>query len=194
MFSLGMTSKTHGGFPKGAIAPSEPPRLHPFVRRAIIGPCLVVATLLFCSALRAQNHDTLMLVRDWNPDTGMLSGWLPMHRISMTLQFIGVKGAARFGFNEVVKIIWTKREDDSPGRSGDVRISPAYRMFDGKKWLPLDRDANVVRIKSSLYLIRDITFEGSPPTESDKERFEKCAEGQKSGKALSAACDGPPKG
>ncbi len=194
MFSLGNTTKTHGGSPKHAISAFKPPRRQPILRHAIIWSFLAAMVLVFCGALRAQEPETLMMVRDWNSETGILKGWLPMHRMSMTLQFIGLKGAAKFGFDEVVKIIWTKRKDEIPGTSGDVHISPAFRMFDGRKWLPLDRDANVVRINRNLYLIHDITFEGSTPTKYDKEHFEKCTEAQESGKALSSACDPPPKG
>jgi hypothetical protein len=51
-----------------------------------------------------------------------------------------------------------KRSEKAPESAGEVRISPQVREFEGQKWLPVARDANVVRVKGRLFLIRGITF------------------------------------
>ena len=63
------------------------------------GLWLFALTMAFCLA-RAEDSDTLMLVREWNSHTGELIGWLPTHRVAMHLQFVGIKEAAAFDLNE----------------------------------------------------------------------------------------------
>ena len=145
-------------------------------------------TMTFGSAARAEVADTLMLVREWNPRTGELIGWLPNHRIAMSFQLVGFKKEAAFDPNEAVSIIWMKREGSEPGSAGDVHISPPVREFDGQKWLPLARDANMVRIKNNLFLIDQIIFEGSSYSRATKARFNACSDGQGSHASLAMSC------
>jgi hypothetical protein len=155
---------------------------------AVAGLWLLALTMTFCGPARAQDSDTLMLVREWNPQTGRLIGWLPTHRIAMSFEFVGIKKEAAFNPNEAVSILWFKRQESEPGSAGDVRISPAVREFDGQKWLPLARDTNMVRIKNNLFLIKQIIFEGSTYSRATKVRSKACSDAQGSSKSFAKSC------
>ncbi len=107
------------------------------------------------SFLKGENG-TLLLVRAWNPRNGELIGWMPSHRAAITLQLV-VGKTPELNLNDAETMAWLPRPD-SPGSGGDVRISPAPRLFEGEKWLPLKRAANLVRIRKRLFLIRAIEF------------------------------------
>jgi len=145
---------------------------------AIAGVWIAVLGTGFVGVACAQERDTLMLVRDWNAGTGHLIGWLPTHSVEMGFLMVGREPKPAFGPDEVVNIVWTKRATDNPGTSGDVHISPAMREFDGKQWLPVTRDANVVRIKHCLFLIDQIVFEASPDSHERHVRFKQCTTGE----------------
>lgn len=135
-------------------------------------------------SVRAQEQpDTLMLVREWNAGSGVLIGWLPTHRIAMGFRIIGHQPNADFIANEAVSIIWTKRKS-TLGGIGDIHISPAPREFEGKEWLPLMRDANVVRIKHHLFLINQIIFEGSQYERATKLENIACSDAQRTAKSF----------
>ncbi len=99
---------------------------------------------------------TLVLVRAWNPRDGELVAWMPIHRAAITLQLIAGK-PPELNLNEAETMAWLPRPD-SPSRGGDMRISPAPRLFEGERWLPLKTSANVVRIHKCLFLVRAIEF------------------------------------
>ena len=103
--------------------------------------------------------DTLMLVREWDPKIGSLIGWLPVHSAEIQLQLLPEQSAPHFALDEVVHLVWLKRTPhDSP--SAQVEVSPSARVFEGESWVPVKRDANVVRIGKRLYLIRGLTLGG----------------------------------
>ncbi len=106
------------------------------------------------SAAEPEEQRTLMLVREWNPETGELVGWLPIHRATMRLILLEHQ-TPRFDLNDAVTIDWLPRPNLSP-TTGQVLVTPTPRVFEGESWVPTKRDANVVRIAKRLFLIRSI--------------------------------------
>ncbi len=112
---------------------------------------------LFCGGARgAQQGEqgTLMLVREWDPKSGELVGWLPIHRAAMRLTVLDDR-TLRFDLNEAVTIEWLAHSKLNTA-NGQVVVSPEPRVFEGQRWLPVKRDGNVVRIAKRLFLIRSI--------------------------------------
>lgn len=135
------------------------------------GLWLLTLVMAFCGAARAQEEGTTMLVRQWNPEAGTLTGWLPTHQIAMTFQLEGPIGDSQFDLNEAVTLNWVKDKRNTPDSTGVVGVSPDAREFEGQKWLPLMRDPNLVRIKKRLFLIRGIIFGGSRYKQATKARL-----------------------
>lgn len=100
---------------------------------------------------------TLMLVRHWNSTTGILTGWLPTHQMLLIFRVITPHTESQFNPNEAVSIVWVQRSKGDTA-AADIHISPSPHLFGGKQWLPVVRDANVVRIKNSLFLVDKIVF------------------------------------
>jgi hypothetical protein len=117
----------------------------------------MLLTSLYGTA-RAQEEGTLLLVREWHADTGMLTGWLPLHSVMVSLQLADPKDVAAFDPNEAVYVTFM----NSAGVKGGVLLAPEPRVLDGHRWEPVERDANLVRIKKQIFILRAITFEGSP--------------------------------
>jgi hypothetical protein len=118
---------------------------------------------------------TLMLVRDWDPENSILIGWLPSHSVEMDLQLITDPKGVHFELDEAVTIHWLRRREQDP-QSGRMLVSPAPHIFQGASWLPVDRDANVVRVRKEHFLIRSIVFGVSPWRQSSRPaRSEKVA-------------------
>ncbi len=97
----------------------------------------------------------LMLVREWNPESGTLIGWLPMHRATMQVQLLANSSPPHFDLNQAVKVVWPLRQGLG-SRTDQVFVSPEPRSFEGKLWLPVKRDINRVRIAGCDFLIRKI--------------------------------------
>ncbi len=108
-------------------------------------------------AIDSPEQGTLMLVRQWDPSTGELVGWLPIHRAAMRLIILDDLKPA-FDLNEPVTIEWLPRPKLLHYDSKQVFISPEPRVFAGERWVPAKRDGNVVRIAKRLFLIRSIIF------------------------------------
>jgi hypothetical protein len=100
----------------------------------------------------------LMLVREWNPESGTLTGWLPMHRAAIQLELFDKLPPPHL--NDALNVIWLPAKDfDPPGT--EVRVSPPSRLIEGQRWLPAERDANIVRVAKRLFLVRKVIFGGS---------------------------------
>jgi hypothetical protein len=113
--------------------------------------------ILFCGdapGVEQSEKGTLMLVREWDPKTGELVGWLPIHRAAIRLTILDDR-TLRFDLNDAVTIEWLARSKLIPPFA-QVVISPEPRLFEGERWLPVKRDGNVVRIARRLFLIRSI--------------------------------------
>lgn len=92
----------------------------------------------------------LILVRLWDPKTHELIGWLPMHRAA--IKFQQVAGAPQsFELNEVATVYFWRP-------SKEVETAPAKLTYEGRAWLPAERDANAVTIKGRTFFIRLIDF------------------------------------
>ena len=118
---------------------------------------LVACFFLFCGSARAveaEEQGTLMLVREWDPKTGDLVGWLPVHRAAIRLASLD-QTRPKFDLNEAVTIQWLPRPRAHPG-ANQVFVSPEPRVFEGERWLPVKRDGNVVRVANCRFLIREI--------------------------------------
>ena len=101
----------------------------------------------------ANGESTLMLVREWDPASGSLTGWLPNHSAAIQLELLDKSLSQHFEPEEAVYIRWPRRPRSEP-RTGQILISPTPRTFDGQAWLPVKRDPNVVEIGKGTYLIR----------------------------------------
>jgi hypothetical protein len=132
--------------------------MKPYKSIPLFIPALLAAFfILFCGdapGVEQSEKGTLMLVREWDPKTGELVGWLPTHRAAIRLTILDDR-TPRFDLNDAVTIEWLARTKLNPPR-GQVLISPEPRLFDGERWLPVKRDGNVVRIARRLFLIRTI--------------------------------------
>ena len=95
----------------------------------------------------------LMLVREWDPATGSLIGWLPNHTAAIQLELLDKLQEQHFDPEEVVYLRWPRRPHSEP-QVGQVLVSPAPRTFDGQTWLPVKRDPNVVRVGKGVYVVR----------------------------------------
>ncbi len=100
-----------------------------------------------------SGEGTLMLVREWDPATGSLTGWLPNHTAAIQLELLDKSQEQHFDPEEVVYLRWPRRPHSEP-EVGQVLVSPAPRTFDGQTWLPVKRDPNVVRIGKGVYVVR----------------------------------------
>ena len=104
--------------------------------------------------------ETLMLVREWDSEKGILTGWMPIHYAAIQLELLSKTMSPHFEPDEAVYLIWPRmRNRDS--QETHLRVSPAPRTFEGESWLPVKRDPNLVRIGKSLYLVRGIILNGS---------------------------------
>ncbi len=161
----------------------------PVSRLLMMGLGFLGLFLALCGEAPAQNESsTLMLVREWNAKTGELIGWLPNHQLTMGLELLSSRGVAHYDLDQVVTLTWVKRDDSEPGASGDLRIMPGAREFEGKKWVPVSREANLVHIKSNLFLIRQIVFESSSYRQSKKARLEACSDQDNPVNSYAASC------
>jgi hypothetical protein len=65
--------------------------------------------------------------------------------------------AVNFGLDEAVTVHLPYR----PGRPverDELRVAPEMATFQGRKWLPVNRDVNLVRIGKCLFYVRSIAF------------------------------------
>jgi hypothetical protein len=143
------------------------------LRRGVVGVVLAAIILgpaaasLFAGDTTQSNKSTvvpkdddkgaLLLVRAWDPKSGELVGWLPMHRAAMTLKQVG-PGTLDFDLNEAVTIDLPYRPSSD---RDELRIAPDYATFQGQKWLPVQRDVNIVRIKKCMFYVKTIAFGNS---------------------------------
>jgi len=135
---------------------------------AISGYLLALTTLglvTFTGRIRAQQESTsevpaglLMLVRAWEPKTGELIGWMPMHRVALTLrQLTKEEGTPTFDLNEAVTVDFPYRPKD-PAKYGRVRVIHETATFQGREWMPLDQAPNLVRIHNFIFYVKSVDF------------------------------------
>jgi hypothetical protein len=105
---------------------------------------------------KSVSDGELLLIRAWNPKSGELVGWLPIHQVAMTMEQLGPP-MARFDPNEAVTVFLPYRPK-SRVKAGELCIAPSTATFQGRKWLPADRELNIVRIHNFLFYIKSIVF------------------------------------
>ena len=127
----------------------------------------------------ADETGTLMLVREWDAQTGFLTGWLPVHSVAMQLELLEKGRRLYFEPDEAVYLTWPPRRK-GPLEKAHVRVSPAPRVFEGESWLPVKRDPNIVYIGKHPYLIRGIIFNGGQWRQSAKPSTARSFTGERS--------------
>ncbi len=138
--------------------------------RSIAAPAwLVVLTTLglagFTGRMSAQQESTsefpaglLMLVRAWEPKTGELIGWMPMHRVALTLQQLAKEeGTPAFDLNEALTVDFPYRPA-APVQYGQLRVVHETATFQGRKWMPLEQTPNIVHIHKFTFYVKSIDF------------------------------------
>jgi hypothetical protein len=115
------------------------------------------------TAPKSGPTETVMLVREWEPQNGKLVGWLPMHMATLELEALDKSANPHFTRDDALKLKWPRRPVESRDAS-DLRISPEPRTFEGQSWLPTKRDPNLVTIARRYYIVRRIIFGESVPT------------------------------
>lgn len=109
------------------------------------------------SGRQSEAPKILMLVREWEPDSGVLIGWLPLHSVAIQLRLLSQnKAKAHYEPNEAVYVKFPT--DGDPSGKNHVEITPAARVFEGESWIPLKRCPNLVHIGKEIYVLRAITF------------------------------------
>jgi hypothetical protein len=137
LFPLALIMAVCGPAAQGAAAASRPKFKEPF------GGCA-----------------TLMLVRHWDAESGVLIGWLPMHRAEIHLRSLESLGSHGFDPDEAVQIIW-ERPKRNP-HTGELVLSLRPRTFSGEEWIPVKQSPNLVKISKHYFLVQSITFEEVP--------------------------------
>jgi hypothetical protein len=100
----------------------------------------------------------LMLVRAWEPKTGELIGWMPMHHVALTLrQMAKGEGTPTFDLNEAVTLDFPYRPKD-PVRYGRLYVRQETATFQGREWMPLEQAPNLVHIHNFIFYVRSIDF------------------------------------
>ena len=110
------------------------------------------------AAVREVPTGLLMLVRAWEPKTGELIAWMPMHRVALTLrQLAKEEGTPTFDLNEAVTLDFPYRPKD-PVRYGRLYVRQETATFQGREWMPLEQAPNLVRIHNFIFYVRSIDF------------------------------------
>lgn len=120
------------------------------------------ASLFTGSRLLAQdrrnmpsNEEMLLLVRSWDPKSYELIGWLPTHRAAMTLRYLSGE-QPQFDLNDAVSMSLPHPDAGEPRA---MRIAPGEELsYQGQRWLPVERERNLVRIGKSRFYVVSIDF------------------------------------
>lgn len=157
-------------------------------RSRVLIPIGMIFTTLYCGAVMClhaadtsgaakqalepvSDDGELLLVRAWDPNSGELVGWMPLHRVAITLQQVSLR-ALSLDLNDAVtiKLLGTSR---GVRRIDDVSVAPEATTFQGQKWLPVEREPNLVRVKKCLFYVKSIVFGESKWRLPSKPREEK---------------------
>ena len=101
------------------------------------------------------SQQELLLVRVWNPRTGELGGWMPIHRVAITLQRVGTE-TLDLELNDCVSVNFPHRPA-APVKDG-ASIALGVVTFGGRQWLPLESNLNLVHIRNSTFYVKAIDF------------------------------------
>jgi hypothetical protein len=120
---------------------------------------------------------TLLLVRDWNPQTGTMIAWMPMHQVTIELEMLGKPKTEHFNRNDAIRMAWP-RHLDRAFAAAEMNISPPPRKFDGQDWVPVKHAPNLVIIAKRYFLIRKLVFGEGHRTLSAQDSSEGFMNGQ----------------
>ena len=98
----------------------------------------------------------LLLVRAWNPETGELIGWMPLHRVAITLQQLG-EGTPSFDLNDAVAVDFPYRPKAS-AKYGAVHVASETASFQGRQWIPAESTPNIVYVRHLTFYVKVIDF------------------------------------
>ena len=98
----------------------------------------------------------LLLIRNWDPKSGQLVGWMPTHGVEINLEQLGGP-PAKFESNEGVTVVFPRRPR-APIVNGEVRVAPEAVTFQGRRWLPIERELNIVKVRDFLFYVKSIVF------------------------------------
>ena len=100
----------------------------------------------------------LMLVRAWEPKTGELIGWMPMHRVALTLQQLAEeKGTPTFDLNQALTVDFPYRPKDA-AKYGRLLVMHETASFQGREWMPIQQTPNLVDIHKFTFYVKSIDF------------------------------------
>jgi len=100
----------------------------------------------------------LMLVRACEPKTGELIGWMPMHRVALTLQQLAEeKGTPTFDLNQALTVDFPYRPKDA-AKYGRLLVMHETASFQGREWMPIQQTPNLVHIHKFTFYVKSIDF------------------------------------
>ena len=108
------------------------------------------------AAVTEVPNGLLMLVRAWDSKTGELIGWMPIHRVAITLRHLG-EDTPSFDLNEAVNVDFPYRPS-APVKYGGVHVVSETATFQGRQWVPLERNPNLVHIRGFMFYVKTIDF------------------------------------
>lgn len=105
---------------------------------------------------QSAGQQELLLVRAWNPETGELLGWMPLHRVALNLQRLG-EGTLRFDQNEAVTVDFPYRPKAAI-KNGAVHVATESASFQGRQWIPAESTPNIVYVRHVAFYVKEIDF------------------------------------
>jgi len=97
--------------------------------------------------------ETLILVKSWDKDSGILTVWLPMHRASMVLRYLPnqERPMPEFVPQAGGRITWLRR---------GLNLTTETVKCLGEDMIPVMSAANVVKIGKAYFIVTKVVFEG----------------------------------
>jgi hypothetical protein len=99
----------------------------------------------------AEEDGTLLLVRSWDPQRGELIGWMPSYRAAIKLKYLAGE-QPHLELNDAATMVLPHPPHRPPSV---IQITPEDELlYQGRRWLPVERETNLVRIgKTSFYIV-----------------------------------------
>jgi hypothetical protein len=104
----------------------------------------------------SAGQQELLLVRAWNPETGELLGWMPFHRVAITLQRLG-EGTPGFDLNEALTVDFPYRPKAS-AKYAAAHVAAETANFQGRQWIPAESIPNIVYVRHIPFYVKVIDF------------------------------------
>jgi len=127
-------------------------------RARLLSPTILTISLVLTVATVADSKpdaETIMVVREWNPNTGELIGWLPTYKDTLGLSILD-SHVPIIKLNEAVNVKWVDHPKECRA-AGQKTLPGSARDGGSERWL-LAKCDNVVRIARHLFLVRTVIF------------------------------------